>query len=276
MHVEPQGYLDAVRRGDIDIVEGVIHQLDGYQVHVKQNSRTTTATLEDVDAIILATGYRLSFPFFTPSTAHALGLVSNQTTDMENVPQLSLYRQIAPPATVNPQSSDSPHRNIAFSGFAYSFLNPAVMHVAAHWIADYFNGLIPLPSKEIVETETSRFLRWQARTFGAHGAKGVHIGPHAHLYLDTLLNDMGVRDWAHVKGWTVSPLRLSREWLRPMLPGVYAGLSERRETPRVGHGMAVNVSKRVKLVSFMDFVSLLSTVLLLLTSMFYFRIDYSI
>lgn len=240
---------------------------------MQENSKTTTATLEDVDAIILATGYRLSFPFFTTSTAQTLGLIDSLNTDMENLPQMNLYRLIAPPATVNPQSSGTPNRNIAFSGFAYSFLNPTVMHVAAHWIANYFNGLIPMPSKEVLKAETSSFLEWQTRTFGAHGAKGVHIGPHAPLYLDTLLKDMGMRDWAHVEGWRASPVRLAREWFRPMFPAVYAGLSRKGEARHMEKSTAVKVSKRARISSPMD-ISMLSGMVLLLMSMLFLRIDY--
>ncbi|KAF2462743.1 FAD/NAD(P)-binding domain-containing protein [Lindgomyces ingoldianus] len=44
-----------------------------------------------------------------------------------------------------------PYRNIAFNGFAYSLLNPTVSFVCAHWIAEYFQGLIILPDAESIE-----------------------------------------------------------------------------------------------------------------------------
>ncbi|KAF2791053.1 FAD/NAD(P)-binding domain-containing protein, partial [Melanomma pulvis-pyrius CBS 109.77] len=47
-----------------------------------------------------------------------------------------------------------PYRNIAFNGFAYSLLNPTVSFVAAHWIAAYFLGQIPLSRPSEIEHGT--------------------------------------------------------------------------------------------------------------------------
>ena len=73
-----------------------------------------------------------------------------------------------------------------------------------------------------------RFYAWQKNTFAAHGAKGVHIGSHATLYTDLLLSDMRVKT-GHVEGWTSNPVRLVREWFRPMYPQIYASLAEDRK-----------------------------------------------
>ena len=76
--------------------------------------------------------------------------------------------------------------------------------------------------------DVTRFHTWQARSFGAHGAKGVHIGPHATLYTDSLLHDMGLCS-GHVSGTILSPVRFLREWFRPMYPEIYAGVGNDRE-----------------------------------------------
>lgn len=72
-----------------------------------------------------------------------------------------------------------------------------------------------------------QFYAWQKNTFTAHGAKGVHIGPHATLYTDMLLEDMRVRT-SHVTFATLSPIALAEEWFRPMYPQIYASLTEDR------------------------------------------------
>lgn len=69
------------------------------------------------------------------------------------------------------------------------------------------------------------FYNWQMKTFGKHGKKGVHIGPHATLYADLLLSDMDVKT-GHVDGWQTNPVKMIREWLRPMYPQIYRNLAE--------------------------------------------------
>lgn len=54
----------------------------------------------------------------------------------------------------------------------------------------------------------------------------MHIGPHATLFTDTLLTDMALRT-GHVRG-TPGPIRLLREWFRPMLPEIYRSVAAER------------------------------------------------
>ena len=75
-----------------------------------------------------------------------LGLISETSTNCDALPYLKLYRLLVPPKTVHPEFVAAPYRNIAFNGFAYSFLNPTVSFVSAHWIAEYFLGLVSVPS----------------------------------------------------------------------------------------------------------------------------------
>nr|UUG60172.1 flavin-binding monooxygenase [Mycoleptodicus sp. DH-2022a] len=220
LHVEPVGYLDSVRSGAIDIVKGTIQNLNGKEAQVKLESGGST-TLKDVDVVLLATGYRVSFPFFSASLLKSLGMITKDSEDTANISSIRLYRLMAPPATVQQTIPSQPSRNIAFSGFAYNLLNPAVAHVAGHWIADYFNGQLALPPVNKVKAITEHFHSWQAKTFGVYGAKGTHLGPHAPLFMDTLLEDMRL-DTSHVKGSALSPSRFLREWFRPMFPEVYA------------------------------------------------------
>lgn len=80
----------------------------------------------------------------------------------------------------------------------------------------------------------TNFHAWQTECFGAHGAKGVHIGSHATLYTDQLLSDMNLPS-SHVQDGIGGPFRLIREWFRPMFPEIYASVTEDREA-RDGKG----------------------------------------
>jgi len=80
-----------------------------------------------------------------------------------------------------------------------------------------------------------KFHAWQRKSFGGHGAKGVHIGPHATLYTDDLLMDMGLKT-GHVKSSMLNPLGVLQQWLRPMLPEIYSDVGNERRQPLASHG----------------------------------------
>lgn len=80
------------------------------------------------------------------------------------------------------------------------------------------------------------FYAWQIASFGAHGAKGVHIGPHGTLYTDVLLDDMGLRS-GHLAGGFFNPTQYLREWFRPMYPAIYASVATDR---KVRHGNKIS------------------------------------
>jgi hypothetical protein len=84
----------------------------------------------------------------------------------------------------------------------------------------------------------TKFHAWQTACFGTHGAKGVHIGPHATLYADQLISDMKLPS-GHVHDGIGGPLRMIREWFRPMFPEIYASVTKDREE-RDGKGALSN------------------------------------
>ena len=78
-------------------------------------------------------------------------------------------------------------------------------------------------------TDIDEYHAWQTASFGAHGAKGVHIGPHATLYTDTLLADMGLRS-GHLDVSIWRPMTFLREWFRPMYPEIYSRVEANRRS----------------------------------------------
>ena len=133
-------------------------------------------------------------------------------------------------------------------------------HVTANWISDYFSGAVDIPEPAVIEEgnqafisylhlslttcpEINSFHAWQSQSFGAHGAKGVHIGPHATLYTDILLADMGLQS-GHVTDGIPGPLRTCREWFRPMYPAIYAGLALDRKARGMERSSAKSKSSK--------------------------------
>jgi len=92
-----------------------------------------------------------------------------------------------------------------------------------------------------VPIDIDKFHAWQIASFGSHGTKGVHIGPHATLYTDRLLADMGLQS-GHVARSNWSPSDFLHEWFRPMYPGIYAQVEATRRA-RVEPAMALEKSE---------------------------------
>lgn len=57
LHVEPPGYLDCVRSGSIQILEGTVSDLSGNRIFVKSSNDGEIGLKADI--ILLATGYKL-------------------------------------------------------------------------------------------------------------------------------------------------------------------------------------------------------------------------
>ncbi|KAI9776763.1 MAG: monooxygenase [Geoglossum umbratile] len=250
-HVEPLGYMDCVRSGQIEILEGTICGMVGKKVYVRVNGERKDAI--ESDNVLLGTGYALALPFFSDETIRILGLLAPEDSakDKTDLPYIRLHRLVVPPGATCKQDVEvtndkGPYRNIAFNGFASNLLSPTVAYVTAHWISDYFSGAIDLPDQQSIEQGIDHFHAWQTKSFGDRGAKGVHIGPHATLYTDLLLDDMGLRT-GHVGGFP-GPLQLAREWFRPMFPEIYAAVGpDRRARDERGH-VDVTALKRKNLL----------------------------
>lgn len=233
LHVEPPGYIDCVRSGRIRLVEGSISGMNGKTVSVRVNGKEDIAF--EADNVLLATGYKLALPFFSNQTCQLLGILKPEdaSCDKNDLPYVRLYRLVVPPGYAKPGEQQFPHaenglRNIAFNGYAYSLLNPTVAHVTAHWISDLFSGRIKLPTRQMIEKEVDDFHTWQTDSFGALGAKGVHIGSHATLYTDRLIGDMGLPS-GHLSTSIWRPGNFFREWFRPMYPEIYSAVEVDRK-----------------------------------------------
>ncbi|KAF2685266.1 FAD/NAD(P)-binding domain-containing protein [Lentithecium fluviatile CBS 122367] len=158
LHVAPTGYLDLVRAKRISIIEGSVASILEAGVEVQKNDGK--ALRLDADNILWATGYKISFPFFTSSTLQQLGITRAPfICNPNDLPFMKLHRLIVPPTTTHPNYiTSNPCRSIAFNGFAYSLLNPTVAYVSAHWIADYFLGKMDLPDAKSMIAGKTRYI----------------------------------------------------------------------------------------------------------------------
>lgn len=138
-----------------------VRQLAGHQVEFEDGS------VESVDAIIYATGYRTRFPFLDP---HLF-----QVTD--EVP--ALYRRMAPPHLPG----------LFFVGLLQP-VGPTIplVEVQARWLAAVLSGAMPLPAPAAMASEIDRHAAAVRRSYVGAARYALEVDARAHA--QQLLADM--------------------------------------------------------------------------------------
>lgn len=185
---------DALRGGQLAVRRGRIERFLGGETIVLNPHEQVAA-----DIVVLATGWRQSFPFFDDDLLRTI----------KPNGRLHLYRHILPPR----------EPRLGFIGYASSTACQLTSEVAAHWLSQCFCGELELPAATDMEREIAHVLDWAAQVFPGRG-EGYFIGPYVAHYLDDLLRDMG------------APTRRAGnvlvEYFRPLLPQRYRELAKQR------------------------------------------------
>ncbi len=169
--------------------------------------RLTSGREIDADRVVLATGWRMGFPFLDEELAG----------EIERGGRIHLYRRILPPG----------EPRMGLIGFASSSACTLTSELAAHWLSQCFRGELELPAPDVMEREVRSFQQWSSRTFPDR-PEGAFIGPYVAHYLDELMRDMGLpsrRSW--------NPLR---EYLGVLTADRYRHVAEERRKGRVREG----------------------------------------
>jgi cation diffusion facilitator CzcD-associated flavoprotein CzcO len=149
----------ALRAGAIAVRPGVA-RVDGACVQFSDG------TTEMVDHIVLATGYRISFPFLSPALLRPDGMT------------LPLYRRIVPPEVPG----------LYFIGLvdAPTGLLPVVERQSA-WLADVLTGRLALPDRATMHAAADAAEPRTRERFPREHPHSIRCDPHA--YLRTLARD---------------------------------------------------------------------------------------
>jgi dimethylaniline monooxygenase (N-oxide forming) len=144
--------LPAVRRGAV-VVRPAVERLQGERV------RFVDGTEEEFDAVVYATGYRISLPFLSPNLVEPRGR------------RLPLYRRIAPPGLTG----------LFLAGFvdAPSGLLPLVETQGA-WIAAVLEGRLALPRPPAMWRAIDRSERRSRMRFPEEPRDSIRCDPHAY------------------------------------------------------------------------------------------------
>lgn len=151
--------LPALRTGRV-AVRPAVERLDGPRV------RFADGSVEAIDRIVCATGYRISFPFLPPAVLAAEGVA------------LPLYRRIVPPAVPG----------LYFIGLvdAPTGLLPVVERQSA-WLADVLTGRLALPGQSAMRAAIDAAEPRTRERFPREPVHSIRCDPHA--YLRTLARD---------------------------------------------------------------------------------------
>ncbi|MEU8181381.1 NAD(P)/FAD-dependent oxidoreductase [Micromonospora sp. NPDC049044] len=162
-------------------------------------ARLADGTVLPADLVICATGFRQHVPFFDDVLHARL---------QDDAGNFQLYRQILPIGVPR----------LTFAGYNSSFFSPLSAEMAAVWTAAYLRGGLTLPAEAQMRDEVRVRLAWMAeRTNGRH-ARGTNIIPFSMHNIDEVLDELGLN---------VGPLTRARQWLLPVDPRAYRGVTAR-------------------------------------------------
>jgi len=191
-----EGFFEGVRDGRIDV-----HR-DTVITRLLEVDGTPYAELSDgarvrADVVLAATGWSQEIPFLPDSVMDAL-------TD-DNGDYL-LYRQIHPIGIPD----------LSFAGYNSSFFSPLSAEVSALWIGSLLAGGHTLPPQEQMRVQVGERLTWmRERTDGNH-ARGTNVIPFSMHNVDEVLDEIGLN---------VGPTTRAKQWLLPINPSDYRGLT---------------------------------------------------
>lgn len=139
-----------------------------------------------------------------------------------------LYRCILPPALAHPAPGSPPDRSLAFVGMISSSQTAIASELSALWAVAYLDDLLPassspanMPRAEL-ESDIALTQAWQARRYGARGARDPEIILEIQSFLDVLCRDLQVKVERKRVGW----LGWLWEWTVPYTASDYKGVVE--------------------------------------------------
>ncbi|MHC1559669.1 flavin-containing monooxygenase [Actinomycetospora sp. C-140] len=216
----PRGRFEDIVRGAIGLTtDGFYEAVDAGDVTVRRD-RTITRLLEKdgaphvelddgsvlpADLLVCATGFRQGVPFLPADVAERL---------VDERGNFLLYRQILPVAV----------DDLTFAGYNSSFFSPLNAEMAAVWIASLLAGRLDLPDRDELRGEVDAQLAFMDAATDGHHCRGTKIIPFSLHNVDEVLGDVDL---------DISRGARFKQWLNPVDPAAYAGVT-RRLVERLG------------------------------------------
>ncbi len=193
-----EGFFPGVRDGSIAVARDcVIDRLQA--VDGAPHAALSDGRLVPADLVLAANGFRQVVPFLSEE-------VTGRLLDPNG--DYVLYRQILPIGVPD----------LSFNGYNSSLFSPLSAEMSAAWIGSHLARAHHVPSPEAARRHVSERLAWmKQRTHGKH-AHGTNVIPFSLHNIDEVLGDLGL---------DVGGGRKALQWLLPVSPSAYAGVTPR-------------------------------------------------
>jgi hypothetical protein len=171
-------HLRRLRRGEIDMRIGTVEKL------CPGKAVLNDGTEEDVDFIVMATGWSLGFDLIMDND---LGILSglNFKGGLDFCQDgLWLYRNILP---------------VGFKGMAFvgsntlTFMNIYTSYIQAYWLAGLLAGERPWPDAKHMKETVEREKKFKRRLYRASDMRGASVEAYMQHYHDILFREMNAR-----------------------------------------------------------------------------------
>lgn len=198
-------HLVRLRKGVIDMRIGEVAKLEPGKATFKDG------TEEDVDVIVVATGWKLSYDTFMSNDSIFFGLgLEKDALDFED-DGLWLYRNILPRG----------FKGMAFVGAnTLTFMNIYTSYVQAYWLAELLAGKREWPSEAHMKVTIEREKIFKRKYYKESEMRAASIEAYMQHYHDVLFQEMGARN-----PWNCL-IRPIASVLAPIVPAVMKGCLE--------------------------------------------------
>jgi len=204
-------HLNRLRRGEIDMRMGTVERLQaGNKALLKDG------TVEDVDVVILATGWKLAFDLFVESDAIFAGLNFEKDRLDFCDDGLWLYRNVLPAS----------FKGMAFVGSnTLTFINIFTAYIQAYWLAQLLAGERDWPTEQHMKETVAREKLFKRKYYPENDMRGASIEGYMQHYHDSLFREMKARSPYN------SLIRPIANLVVPVLPSTMEGCLEPIATP---------------------------------------------
>lgn len=205
--ITDERHLQRLRRGEIDMRVGAVERLQaGNKALLKDG------TVEDVDVVILATGWKLAFDLFFETDAIFEGLNFDRDRLDFCHDGLWLYRNVLPAG----------FRGMAFVGSnTLTFMNIFTAYVQAYWLAQLLAGDREWPTEQHMKETLAREKAFKRKYYPESEMRAASIEAYMQHYHDVLFREMKAR--SPYSNCLVRPIA---NLLVPVLPSTMEGCLE--------------------------------------------------
>lgn len=176
--ITDESHLRRVRRGEVDMRVGTVERLEAGKAFL------SSGTTEEVDVIIVATGWKLSFNRIIDNFTIFSGLDCSKSQLDFCDDGLWLYRNILPAG----------FKGMAFVGSnTLTFMNIFTAYIQAYWLAQLLAGERSWPTEEQMTETVQREKQFKRDNYRKCVLRGASIEAYMQHYHDVLYKEMGAK-----------------------------------------------------------------------------------